>query len=742
MSIILTASYLEGLPMVSFDNGNHWKTLNTLPLDCVRFYSSSIGWAGSIDVGTLSPTMHQWIGGPLIFNKNLVNVKTIIGSGVEGLRNGDKATAQFANPKGMAMDKAGNLYIADDYNHVIRKVTPTGEVSTFAGNGAAGYVNGDATTAQFSRPQDVVVDASGNVYVADATNFVIRKITPNGEVSLFAGQAGVEGEDDGSLMEATFGWLPSLGIDGAGNLYATDIYGKTRKIDIETGTVSTIYEGSFSWGMDADFAGNVYIAQVGNIIKVSPDGTVTILAGNFTDPDDVTVDNLGNVYVIEGIKSTIKHIDPHGNVTTVAGMPIPFAIYGGDNGWIDGAGQEAVFGRLRGILLKPDGNLLVNSWDNNTIREIQLGRKSFPVRVLSAHHSSKYPTTNFRQLEAIQFSSVVHNSNEEQAYELSWTVEVLLEGESLFEDFLTFNFEAGELEVLSLENGFLPQIAGDYDVRFYYEVAGEEPWRQTIYQTFSVSDSLLAIDDGRGYFRLSNALQGANMAAAAFGHEFELAKADTLTSFTGNIFVNQANIYFTVYEMTETGPGELIYSSDTLYNYNSSFPFYHHLSQPLGLEVGTYLFTLEKLEGDGIIRVALDSDAQNDDSWLKAADLSANDWTRMAEWWAFTSKGPSFMIRPSFNSALMTSIKEIETVDIALQITPNPTIDVCHISIQSPLNKVFQVKVFDMAGQEMAAFELWKEQAKSLDIKDWSSGTYVVKAFQNDSFTSKKLIKP
>jgi sugar lactone lactonase YvrE len=157
-------------------------------------------------------------------------VSTVAGNGTGGFQDGDAETAQFNFPDGIAFDTQGNLFIAELANYCIRKITPNGIVSRFAGNGIFGIADGAAGIAQFNSPGDMVADADGNLFVID--NNRIRKITPQGVVSTIAG--GEEGYADGDGASAKFSGLSGLGIDAQGNLYAADINNnRIRKISLQ-----------------------------------------------------------------------------------------------------------------------------------------------------------------------------------------------------------------------------------------------------------------------------------------------------------------------------------------------------------------------------------------------------------------------------------------------------------------------------------------------------------------------------
>ena len=166
------------------------------------------------------------------------DVSVYTGTEQPGFLNGDITIAQFqANKGGIAADAQGNVYIADTFNGRIRKISVSGEVSTIAGDGTEGLKNGDAATAKFRFPDGITIDRDGNLYVADAGNLCIRKITPSGMVSTLAG-SGVQGTKDGDAASAQFSFIGDIVADNNGNVYVTD-EDRIRKISAE-GVVSTI----------------------------------------------------------------------------------------------------------------------------------------------------------------------------------------------------------------------------------------------------------------------------------------------------------------------------------------------------------------------------------------------------------------------------------------------------------------------------------------------------------------------
>jgi streptogramin lyase len=225
------------------------------------------------------------------------SVTTFAGSsGARGNTDGAGTAATFSAPLGLAIDAAGNLYVADAMNHTIRKITSAGVVSTLAGSaGVPGYADGTGTGALFNYPAGLAVDAAGNVYVADRSNNVIRKVTPAGVVTTLAGLQGVSGATDGAGSLALFNQPSGLVLDGAGNFYVTDTGNSTIRKLTPAGVVSTL-------------AG---LPTIGG----NQDGTGS--GAMFNQPRALTIDSAGNLYVADTGNATIRKVTPAGVVTTL-----------------------------------------------------------------------------------------------------------------------------------------------------------------------------------------------------------------------------------------------------------------------------------------------------------------------------------------------------------------------------------------------------------------------------------------
>lgn len=263
------------------------------------------------------------------------NVTTFAGTvgttGSPASSDGPAAGAKFNNPAGVATDSANNVYVADMGNNAIRKITIAGgnvTVSTLAGStagggGASGYVNDTGTTARFSAPTGLAVDSSGNVYVADRGNQVIRKITSGGVVTTLAGYPGSQGNADGTGFDARFGNPSDVAVDSHGNVYVADRSNAQLRKVTSSGVVTTVlYEGNLSLGVGVDADDNVYASgSFGVVFKITPTGTVTAIAGlagnsgsadglgnavRFNGGWGVKVDGAGNVYLADGSNNTIR----------------------------------------------------------------------------------------------------------------------------------------------------------------------------------------------------------------------------------------------------------------------------------------------------------------------------------------------------------------------------------------------------------------------------------------------------
>jgi len=326
-------------------------------------------------------------------NNNTYYVTTFAGSGTASFADGQGIAASFYQPIGIAIDPLSNLYVSDTYNQRIRKITPSGLVTTIAGNGTAGYFNSLGKGASFDLPMGLTLDSSSNIYVCDYNNSVIRKITPAGVVTTFAG-SGTPTFLDGNGTSASFNLPTGIVLDSTGNLYVADnANNRIRKIDTSAnvttiaGNGSAIYTDGF--GISASFNNpfsiaidknnNLYIGDRYNyrIRKIDPSHNVTTIAGDGTNGyldgngtaatvgwvEGLCVDSTNTIFFTEFFSKIIRKISPSGTVSTISGQP-------NVNGNTNGMGLSALFNIPANIVADSTGILYLCDYYNNTIRKI------------------------------------------------------------------------------------------------------------------------------------------------------------------------------------------------------------------------------------------------------------------------------------------------------------------------------------------------------------------------------------
>ncbi len=337
--------------------------------------------------------------GPLFNYWGAGTTTNFAGSGNNGYIDGAANIAEFRLATGVTRDAAGNLFVADRDNYCIRKITPAGIVTTFAGSGTPGFVDGTGTAAKFNLPFGITIDASGNLYVGEINNNAIRKITPAGVVTTLAGNPnGYAGTQDGFGFQARFNSPVGLTTDAAGNVYVADFNNHRIRKVAPDGFVTTLAGNSNGFyglhdgtGTAASFyhpialafdpAGNLIIADYFNhaVRKMTPANVVTTIAGNgtagttdgtgsaarFDRPASLAVDNSGTIYICDANNNTIRKITASGTVSTFAGD--------GNGGNSNGTASVASFHYPLGLCADFTNNyLFVADYFNNSIRKINL----------------------------------------------------------------------------------------------------------------------------------------------------------------------------------------------------------------------------------------------------------------------------------------------------------------------------------------------------------------------------------
>ncbi len=329
-------------------------------------------------------------------------ISTFAGTTTTGGDGGAAAAAQLLAPSDVVVDGAGNLYVADTFNHRILKVTTDGTIRTVAGTGSAGMSGdgGKATSAQLYEPSGVVVDAAGNLYIADSANHKVRKVTPDGIIRRLAGEGwgGYTG-DGGPALQARLNRPTGVALDRSGNVFIADSWNHAiRRVapDGEIITVAGTGRSGFSGdgghaaaaqlnnptSVLVDSTGNLYIADRGNhrVRKVVPDGTISTVAGTgqtgfegdggpatsarFWQPHGVALDRAGNLYIADLYNHRIRKVSPEGTISTIAGTGQ--SGFGGDGG----PATEAQFFQPHGVAVDAAGSIYIADRYNHRIRKL------------------------------------------------------------------------------------------------------------------------------------------------------------------------------------------------------------------------------------------------------------------------------------------------------------------------------------------------------------------------------------
>lgn len=332
-------------------------------------------------------------------------ITTIAGTGKSGFSGdgGPAAKARLAGPRDVAVDGQGNVYITDQRNSRVRKVSGK-TITTIAGTGKAGFSGdgGPATAAQLSEPDGIAADAQGNVYIADYGNHRVRKVNPAGVITTIAGtgKQGFSG-DGGPASAAQLDYPNGVGVDGRGNVYIADTGNSRVRRVSASGTITTIagtgevrFSGDGGRATSAslfrptdvavDGSGNLYIADFLNyrVRKVSPGGTITTIAGNggrdsFGDggrataaeliPTSLALDRQRNVYIGDFHNDRVRKVTPGGTITTIAGTGLRGSR--GDNG----PATAAQLADPNGVAVDTQGNLYIADYGNQRVRKVWKG---------------------------------------------------------------------------------------------------------------------------------------------------------------------------------------------------------------------------------------------------------------------------------------------------------------------------------------------------------------------------------
>ncbi len=339
-------------------------------------------------------------------------INTIAGNGTAGYSgdNGSALNAELQSPSCVAVDSKWNVYIADVYNNRIRKIAAsTGVITTVAGNGTAGYSGdgGAATNAELNYPSGVAIDGAGNIYIVDGSNFVVRKVTAStGIISTIAGNGSLGYSGDGGAATNAEMMPLSVAVDSGSNFYISDFYNVIRKVTVSTGIITTVAgNGTAGYGGDNgaatkaelryptdiafDSSGNMYIADDGNFrIRKISNGIITTVVGNGTGgysgdggpatsaelryASGIAIDGSGNLYIADSSNNRIRKVTASsGNISTIAGNGVQG--YAGDGGNAAGAEMNGP----EGVAVDGSGNIYIVDGGNNRIRAVGGGASPF-----------------------------------------------------------------------------------------------------------------------------------------------------------------------------------------------------------------------------------------------------------------------------------------------------------------------------------------------------------------------------
>lgn len=368
---------------------------------------------------------------------NAQTIYTYAGTGVPGYSGdgGAATTAQINESFGVAADAAGNVYFTDYNNHRIRKIDPSGVVTTIAGTGFGGFMGdgGPATAAWIRWPKGITLDGAGNIYFADFGNNCVRKINSSGIISTIGGvpmsTPGSVVHEGGPATADTFGNVWGIAIDASGNVLVADELGHRVRHITPSGTINTVAGIGFAGftgdggaataarlngptGVAVDGAGNIFVADNANnrVRKVSPTGTISTIAGTgipygYTGdggpatiaklyyPKGIAVDGPGNVYITDWNNNCVRRINTSGIISTLTGSGS--AGYAGDGG----PAASGVLDHPTAVTVRTDGDLFISDDLNHRLRHIKVGNEPYFVRGESA--SASFCAIEFLVLDSL-----------------------------------------------------------------------------------------------------------------------------------------------------------------------------------------------------------------------------------------------------------------------------------------------------------------------------------------------------
>ena len=751
-----SASYFgDKTSFYSIDGGKHWKEVRTPALASVDFVSEDVAWAGgNIDQGGMYKLTSS-------FANDHVNVSTYAGFGKERLIDTeDKAhNTGFWNPKSMAMDADGNLYVADAYNGAIRKIDTDGNLTTIF----------DELNV-FNRPEGLAFDSNGDLYFSDlGQNDIIKIALADGSLTAttYAG-TGEEGDEDGPALSATFTTISEMVFDADDNLYVAD-NNSIRKIS-STGEVSTLagstetgfMDGTgsealfnFIWGMTMGPDNHLYVTDIANcaVRRVSLTGDVTTIAGNgfpgynngdgsgaqFYYPEGIAADAAGNLYVGDGKNGLIRKVDTDGNVSDVAGIyENVFSFLTVGEKVVNGDGAAARFGRSRSLMMKPDGHLLVSGWDNDVIRELELGGASHALVVREVDILKPFETDIRKHAAPLIFSTNIENISEYDQADIEFSVDVKLNNLSVY----TQTSEAQTIAAnsnadFSFSEVFFPMDTGTYKITMRVKTPNEG----TIYELYDehfVSDTSVIAHDSYFYYA-ADAEQFLGQGTGSTGLQYDFAYADTLEGFY--VLCNVDSMTEVLFEILTVNDDELevLHFETRVFDEDFNGWYYVELEEPLALTPGSYVFGAGDLTEEGSFVQAYDNNANTQKAWLRSADNGVPDWTLMHPLFGLPNGVCAPMFHPKLVNSTISNLIDIPLDALHTNVYPNPFQRQLTLSFDEIAD--YSCRVTDAKGTLITTFEVQQQSLKSIELPNLPTGTYFLHISDGKQEITKRVVK-
>lgn len=752
---VITGGFVGANMAYTKSDGQYWDVIPCPQFNAIKFFSPEVAWAGN-NINMNRTDFYQLTSS---FASDHINVKTIAGYQVEGYdANGKSTASQLYNPKNMAVDSSGNIYVANDYTNTIIKITPDGDMNHFAGmlGQEGGDTLGGLDANLFSRLWALTIDNQENLIIGDYNNGKIKKIALNSDNLQVEHVTGTGDfiDIDGSLDSAAFNNIFAFVADQEGNIFVAG-GNVIRKISTD-GIVSTLAgnpepgyqdgignEAAFNgvWAIAIDSLDNLYVTEIWNhtIRKITPDGVTTTLAGLFRQPgyrdgmgtealfcypEGIAVTPDGIIYVADGNNSSIRQIDTLGNVTTLAGKfieDIPYISYP-YKPIKDGDGAAAAFSRTSALKLLPNGDLLVTGWGSDAVRKVQFGVPSSQVVVTKEIGRGEHYVHHINHSDGFSFAGTMENISDTKVENASLSIKAFKNNQLKYlETSEVLDIEPQQIKAFTIENLFEPKEAGTYLVEMQYKIDGV--LQHELFDQIIVSDSIMSYDDGHSYFTDSYGFYSDDF-TETYGMAYDLKVADTLTGIQLNFGAFDSTlVQFSVYQFQNGQATRLLYQSDQVFFENGYFGEYTHSFEPLALPAGTYLLAIKGL--NDIIGISFDNNSISDRFYV-IEDAETGEWITPAQFW----NAPGYieltaMIRPTLGERpQVVNIRNPNQRFVKVKVSPNPFSESIQLELNEPLNGT--VSLYSSDGKLLQRQRMGDNQTTITGLSNLPKGAYLI----------------